>query len=115
MKSVYGGWDINDANLADAMERAKVLDWDLQRQLIPYMKDMKPLPGIYFQDFIAANQSERANNVMTGTKQEMVEKVREDIRNFKQQNKVDKVIVLWTANTERYADIVEGVNDNAGN
>lgn len=41
------------------MERAQVLDWDLQRQLIPYMKDMKPLPGIYIQDFIAANQKDR--------------------------------------------------------
>ena len=28
---------------------------------------------------------------------------------------MDKVIVLWTANTERYADIVSGVNDTAGN
>ena len=28
---------------------------------------------------------------------------------------MDKVIVQWTANTERYADIVEGVNDTAEN
>ncbi len=46
---VFGGWDISSANLAESMERAAVLDWDLQRQLIPYMKDIKPLPGIYLQ------------------------------------------------------------------
>lgn len=34
----------------------QVLDFELQRQLVPYMKDMVPLPGIYDQDFIAANQ-----------------------------------------------------------
>lgn len=28
---------------------------------------------------------------------------------------MDKVIVQWTANTERYADIIEGVNDTADN
>lgn len=28
---------------------------------------------------------------------------------------MDKVIVQWTANTERYADIIEGVNDTAEN
>ena len=42
---VLGGWDISNMNLADAMERAKVLDWTLQEQLVPYMRDMVPLPG----------------------------------------------------------------------
>jgi myo-inositol-1-phosphate synthase len=27
------------------MERAKVLDFELQKQLVPYMKDVVPLPG----------------------------------------------------------------------
>jgi len=31
------------------------------------------------------------------------------------QNNLEKVIVLWTANTERYADIIAGVNDTAEN
>lgn len=30
-------------------------------------------------------------------------------------NSLDKVIVLWTANTERYADLIDGVNDTANN
>ena len=34
---------------------------------------------------------------------------------FKESHGLDKVIVQWTANTERYADIVEGVNDTADN
>lgn len=28
-----GGWDINNMNMADAMARAEVLDYDLQRQV----------------------------------------------------------------------------------
>ncbi len=55
-------------NLADAMERAKVLDWNLQQQLRPYMEQMKPRPSVYLPDFIAANQSTRADNVMEGKK-----------------------------------------------
>ena len=31
----FDGWDISGMNMADAMERAQVLDWDLQRQLRP--------------------------------------------------------------------------------
>lgn len=33
------------------------------------------------------------------------------IREFKEKNKVDKVVVLWTANTERYSNVVVGLND----
>jgi len=108
---VFGGWDINSANMVEAMERAQVLDYDLQRQLVPYLKDIKPLPSIYFPDFIAANQSDRADNVLEGTKSELVQKIREDIREFKAKNGVDKVIVLWSANTERFCDVAEGLND----
>ncbi|CAN1814901.1 Inositol-3-phosphate synthase [Linum perenne] len=61
---VFGGWDISDMNLADAMARARVLDIDLQKQLRPYMESMVPLPGIYDPDFIAANQGSRANNLI---------------------------------------------------
>ncbi|EGC32229.1 inositol-3-phosphate synthase [Dictyostelium purpureum] len=112
---VFGGWDINGANLADAMQRAQVFDYDLQVQLIPHMKDITPLPSIYFPDFIAANQKDRADNVLTGTKKEQMEQIRKDIRDFKESNKLDKVIVLWSANTERFSSVVPGVNDTIEN
>lgn len=112
---VWGGWDINSMNLGDAMKRSKVLDVTLQQKLYPHMKDIKPLPSVYFPDFIAANQSERADNVLTGTKQEQMEHIRKDIREFKKSNNLEKVLVLWTANTERFASVEEGVNDTGEN
>nr|ABO93614.1 myo-inositol-1-phosphate synthase isoform 1 [Xerophyta viscosa] len=112
---VFGGWDISNMNLADSMARAKVLDIDLQKQLRPYMESMVPLPGIYDPDFIAANQESRANNVIKGTKKEQVEQIIKDIREFKEKTKVDKVVVLWTANTERYSDVIIGLNDTMEN
>ncbi|KAK8921615.1 hypothetical protein KSP39_PZI020708 [Platanthera zijinensis] len=112
---VFGGWDISNMNLADAMTRAKVLDIDLQKQLRPYMESMVPLPGIYDPDFIAANQDSRANSVIKGTKMEQVQQVIKDIREFKEKTRVDKVVVLWTANTERYSNVVVGLNDTIEN
>lgn len=44
-----------------------------------------------------------------------MDQVRQQIRDFKSSSGVDKVIVLWTANTERYSNVVEGVNDTADN
>lgn len=53
--------------------------------------------------------------MIPGTKKQQLEAIRKDIRDFKVAKKLDKVIVLWTANTERFADILPGVNDTADN
>ncbi|CAI9726129.1 inositol-3-phosphate synthase 1-A-like [Octopus vulgaris] len=95
------------------MERAQVLDYNLQVQVRPHLEGIRPRPSVYMPDFIAANQEARANNVLSGTKQEMLEQLRKDIRSFKENNTIDKVIVLWTANTERFCDVRLGLNDTA--
>ncbi|TDL22926.1 Myo-inositol-1-phosphate synthase [Rickenella mellea] len=114
---VLGGWDISGVPMDKAMHRAQVLDWDLQRQVAPHMAALgNPLPSIYYPDFIAANQEQRADNLIPGAdKQAHVEHIRADIREFKAKHDLDSVIVFWTANTERYSDIIAGVNDTADN
>jgi myo-inositol-1-phosphate synthase len=110
------GWDINNSNLADAMERAKVFDYDLQRQLRPHMEGIVPRPSIYYPDWIAANQGPRANHILPGSnKQAHLDQLRNDLRDFKKLHRVDKVIVMWSANTERCCEIIPGVNDTADN
>jgi len=95
------------------MRRADVFDSDLQSKLWPHMEPLKPWPSVYDPDFIAANQQERADHLLKGTKFECMERLREDIRNFKKTNHLDKVIVIWSANTERFADVIHGINDTA--
>ena len=102
--------------LDQAMVRSKVLEFDLQRQVAPLMKDMVPLPSVYYPDFIAANQEERADNFLPGDdKQVHLDQIRKDIRDFKKANDLDKIVVFWTANTERYSDILPGINDTSAN
>ncbi|KAK2807257.1 Inositol-3-phosphate synthase 1 [Emmonsiellopsis sp. PD_5] len=112
-----GGWDISGMNLSDAMDRAAVLEPSLKEKVRKEMAEMKPLPSIYYPDFIAANQEARADNVVEGSKASWahVEQIQKDIRDFKAANGLDKVVIMWTANTERYADVIPGVNDTADN
>lgn len=79
---VIGGWDISGMNLADAMDRAAVLEPTLKFQVKKEMAEMVPLPSIYYPDFIAANQEDRADNLVKGSKAslEHVEHIRKDIR-----------------------------------
>ena len=67
------GWDISSLNLAEAMRRAQVLDWGLQEQLWPHMEALRPRPSVYIPEFIAANQSARADNLIPGTRAQQVQ------------------------------------------
>lgn len=60
-------------------------------------------------------QEERADNFIPGSKLEQLSCIRKDIADFKTSKNLDSVIDLWTANTEKFADIIPGVNDTAEN
>lgn len=79
---VIGGWDISGMNLSEAMDRAAVLEPTLKSLVRKEMAAIKPLPSIYYPDFIAANQEARADNILDGSKAswEHVEQIRKDIR-----------------------------------
>ena len=79
---VLTGWDISGMNLADAMDRARVLEPTLKSLVRKELAGMTPLPSIYYPDFIAANQEDRADNLIPGSKACLahVEQIRKDIR-----------------------------------
>eukprot|EP01080_Neovahlkampfia_damariscottae_P002611 gene2611-3571_t len=112
---VLGGWDICGNDLAIQMENSQVFDYNLQEQLKPYMKELTPLPSIYIEEFVATNQKARATNILKGEIHEQVETLRQNIKDFKSKNNLDKVIILWSATTEKFSQIQEGVNDTSEN
>lgn len=111
------GWDISSMNLAEAMKRAKVLDINLQRQLYPMMEKIKPRRALFDLNFVAENQLDRADNIIDPSlsKWQQVQKIMEDIEDFKRNKHLDKVIILWTANTERFSELIPGVHDTSDN
>ena len=64
---VINGWDISKSNLYEACTRAKVLEPDLIKQLKNELQAIVPLPAALNGDFIASNQSDRADNILLGT------------------------------------------------
>eukprot|EP00768_Dysnectes_brevis_P006170 gnl/Dysnectes_brevis/475_a528_3551.p1 GENE.gnl/Dysnectes_brevis/475_a528_3551~~gnl/Dysnectes_brevis/475_a528_3551.p1 ORF type:complete len:568 (-),score=181.53 gnl/Dysnectes_brevis/475_a528_3551:59-1762(-) len=97
------GWDISNCNMAVALERAQVLEPGLQDCLREEMSLMVPLPGVFNQRFVAKNQADRATHTIDGTIKHQLDTLRRDIQGFKAAKGLDKVVVLWTANTECYA------------
>lgn len=64
---VVGGWDISDASVYDSCKRAGVLEPDLVNKLKPELEAIIPLKAAFNGEFIAANQSDRVDNVIEGT------------------------------------------------
>ena len=102
---VISGWDISKLNMYEATKRAKVLEPTMYNQLKDELEKMVPLPAIFDLSFVAPNQENRADNVIKGTKQEQMDEVRKQMKEFKEKNALDTVVVFWTANTERYCEI----------
>ena len=63
-------WDLSSTNQGDAVKLFKVVDIDLRKQLYEHMKSLTP--SIYLQEFIAEDKAEVADNVLAGTKSELV-------------------------------------------
>ena len=102
---IIGGWDINSDNLFSAAKKAQVLDHDLLTRLESQLVDIIPLASIYNPDFIATNQRSRANNVIVDFEYDNIDlkkHIIEDITNFKTENNVDTVLIMWSASTERF-------------
>jgi len=57
------GWDINSADLFTACKRSHVLEPTLVNALKEDLEKIKPLSAVLNPEFIAANQSDRVDNI----------------------------------------------------
>jgi myo-inositol-1-phosphate synthase len=110
---VVTGWDISKLNIYEATKRAKVLEPTMYMQMKEELEKMIPLPAVFDLSFVAPNQESRADNVIEGNKEKQLETVRQNIRDFKKNNNLDKVIVLWNGNTERFCEVDPKIHGTA--
>ncbi len=95
---VFGGWDIFEENSYQAARTAGVLDSSLLDQLRPELEAIKPWPAVFDQRYVKRLDGP---NVKTGSsKRELAEQVRADIRNFRSQHGLDRMVMVWCGSTE---------------
>lgn len=95
---VIGGWEIRDTDCYEAAKYAKVLE---DKDLDPVAKELeaiKPMKAVFDKYYVKRLEG---TYVKTGkTKYELMEQLREDIRYFKELNKLERVVVIWCGSTE---------------
>lgn len=100
---VFGGWDIFEDNAYEAAKKANVLDAALLEQIREPLENIKPYPAVFDESYIT--QINGSHKKQGKNKKDLCEQLRQDIRDFKKANGLDRVVVVWCASTERYAPL----------
>ncbi len=96
----FGSWDVYPANAFESAMNAEVLK---EKDILPVKDELEKI--VPMKAAFDHNYAKRldGDNIMQGkTRWEMVEVLREDIRNFKKEHGCNRVVVLWAASTEVY-------------
>jgi myo-inositol-1-phosphate synthase len=97
---VFGGWDIFEDNSYEAAKTAGVLEQGLLDKIRPELEGIKPMSAVFDRRYVKRLDGP---NVKKGkNKKDLAEQLREDMRRFKQENKCDRLVMVWCGSTEVY-------------
>ena len=95
---VFGGWDIRNENCYESAREARVLE---EKDLLPVREELgtlRPMPGVFDQHYVTRLSGSWVKK--GGTKFELAEQLRDDIKAFKKANGCDRLVMLWCGSTE---------------
>ena len=95
---VFGAWDPIPDDALTAVRKAGVLEEKDVAPIADFLATIKPMPAVFENHYVTRIHG---TNVKTGkTKRDLAEQLRQDIRDFKSKNKLDRVVIVWCASTE---------------
>ncbi len=106
---VFGTWDVYPQNAFQAAMYAEVLK---EKDIMPVKDELEkivPMAAAFDKDY--AKRLDGSNVKQCATRWDMVEQLREDIRQFKAANDCARIVVLWAASTEIYVPVNMDVHD----
>ena len=97
---VFGGWDIFEDNSYEAAKTAGVLEQSLLDQIKPELEAIRPMSAVFDRRYV--KRLDGPNVKKGSSKRDLAEQLREDIRRFKQQHGIERLVLLWCGSTEVY-------------
>ena len=105
---VFGGWDAFPDDAYEAAALAGVLEKEHLNAVRDELKAVRPLPAVFEQRHVARLAA--AHKKEYGSLREAAEMVRDDIRRFKEENDLQRVVMVNCASTEAHLELDEGVH-----
>jgi myo-inositol-1-phosphate synthase len=98
----FAAWDIFPDNAYESAMKAGVLSKEHISMVKSELEAVKPMPAVFDHNFV---KNIEGPNVKKGkTKLELANQLREDIRNFKKEKNLSRMVMVWCASTETYAE-----------
>jgi myo-inositol-1-phosphate synthase len=97
---VFGGWDIFEDNAYEAAKTAGVLEASLLDQIRPELEQIAPMPAVFDRRYV--KRLDGPNVKKAPNKRVLADAVREDIRRFKTQHGLERLVMIWCGSTEVY-------------
>ena len=95
---VFGGWDIFEDDCYAAARTAGVIEPSLLERVRPELEQIRPWPAVFDQRYVKRLDGP---NVKKGkNKRDLAEQVVEDIRRFKSERQLDRLVMIWCGSTE---------------
>lgn len=99
---VFGGWDIFEENVYEAALNAGVLSKELLNEIKDELTAIKPMKAVFDPAYVKKLSGTWVKK--GATKMDLANQLREDIRNFKSSNNLDRVVIVWCGSTEIYLE-----------
>jgi len=97
---VFGGWDIFEDNSYEAAKTAGVLSKELLEQIRPELEQIRPWPAVFDRQYVKRLDGP---NVKKGrNKRDLAEQLREDIRRFKDEHGLERLVMVGGGSPEIY-------------
>jgi myo-inositol-1-phosphate synthase len=97
---VFAGWDIFPENCYEAAIKAGVLDKSLVNELKETLQKLKPMPAVFSRTYV---KNLNGKHLKEGkTKMDLAEQIIEDIKRFKKESGVSRLVMVWCGSTEVY-------------
>jgi len=95
---VFGAWDPIPDDGYTAAKKAGVLSGEDLERVADFMRGIKPMPAVFDNHYVTRING---SNVKKGkNKRDLAEQLRQDMRDFKSSNGLDRVVIVWCASTE---------------
>lgn len=94
----FGGWDIFKDDAYQSAVTAGVLEKELLDQLKPELSAIRPWKGVFSKEYVKKLDGDFIKT--GGSKWDYAQMVMEDIRRFKDENKLDRIVIVWCGSTE---------------
>ena len=104
----FAAWDVYPANAYESAINAEVLKEKDINPVRDELEKIKPMPAAFDRNY--AKRLDGDNVKQCRDRWDMTEQIRKDIRRFKKESGVERVVVLWAASTEVYVPVDEKVH-----